>query len=298
MQRNSCVIVLLLFAALSSSCTASRAVSQSNPPASPSPINQPGPSNPTRFKMFDDFISEDYVSIEGYRAIKREKTARVPEYPKPVDVTYAVITRQGRLVSKFDGFAADYHPMGSSVDFGIFPLLGNNSKQLIIEQTQWRASAHWIVNFSPRYHVIFDGSKWGVDRELEYADIDSDGIYEISQAMPAFMFFEDLTNATSHLIDIVFKYDGTKQEYLPANQILQTYSLAGLDDEIKALDKSDAHKFEADVLLIVLHYIYAGKRNEAWSFYNREYNLPDKERLRGKILATLRDEPVYRFLYG
>jgi hypothetical protein len=64
-----------------------------------------------------------------------------------------------------------------------------------------------------------------------------------------------------------------------------------------ALDKSNAHKFESTVLLIVLRYIYAGKINEAWSFYNREYNLPDKERFRAKVLAILRDEPVYRFLY-
>jgi hypothetical protein len=98
-------------------------------------------------------------------------------------------------------------------------------------------------------------------------------------------------------VDIVFKYDAKRQEYLPANQLLQSYSLAGINDVIKALDKSDAHKLESEVLFIVLRYIYAGKRSEAWSFYNREYNLSDKERLRRKILAVLRDEPVYRFLY-
>jgi hypothetical protein len=122
----------------------------------------------------------------------------------------------------------------------------------------------------------------GVDRELQYADLDGDGVYEISQAVPAFVFFEDLTNATSHLIDVAFKYDPKTRQYLPANQILQPYSLAGIEDEINGLDKSDTHKFTSDVLLIVLRYIYAGKRKEAWSFYNREYNLPDKERLPGK----------------
>lgn len=248
-------------------------------------------------KQFLDFDSGDSVSINGYRALKRRKSARIAEYPKPIDVTYAVVTHNGRLLSRFDGFAGVYHPMGADTDFATFPFLPNGPKQLLIEQTEWRNWTHWIVSFSPRYRVLFDGKRWGVNRELMYGDIDGDGTYEISQAVTAFAFFEDLTNATSHLVDVVFKYDAKRREYLPANQLLQSYSLAGINDVIKALDKSDAHKFESDVLLIVLRYIYAGKRNEAWSFYNREYNLPDKERLRARILATLRDEPVYRFLY-
>jgi hypothetical protein len=229
--------------------------------------------------------------------LKRRKSARIAECPKPIDVTYAVVTHNGRLLSRFDGFAGAYHPMGTDTDFAAFPFLPNGSKQLLIEQTEWRNWTHWIVSFSPRYRVLFDGKKWGVNRELMYGDIDGDGTYEISQAVTTSAFFEDLTNATSHLVDVVFKYDLKQQEYLPANQLLQSYSLAGINDVIKALDKSDAHKFESDVLLIVLRYTYAGKRNEAWSFYNREYNRPDKERLRARILATLRDEPVYRFLY-
>lgn len=248
-------------------------------------------------KQFLDFDTEDSLSIAGYRVLKRHKSVRTTEYPKPIDVEYAVVTHNGKALSRFDGFAGRYHPMGNGTDFALFSFLPNSPKQLLIEQTQWRNWKHWIVSFSPRYRVIFDGTKWGVNRELMYGDIDGDGIHEISQAVTAFAFFEDLTNATSHSVDIVFKYDPKAREYLPANQLLQSYSLAGVDDETKSLDKSDAHKFESEVLRIVLRYVYAGKRSEAWSFYNREYSFPDKERLRGKILATLRDERVYKFLY-
>ena len=291
MRRDSFLTILTAITLLI--CQKSNAVSQStNLSAQPSPR----PSVTNELKPFQDFVTTDSVSIDGFRVVKRRKTARIAEYPKPIDVTYAVITRNGRLVSQFDGFAGVYHPLGGDTDFGVFSFLPN-SKQLLIEQTEWRNWTHWIVAFSPRYGVVFNGRKWGVNRELMFGDIDGDGVYEISQAVTAFVFFEDLTNATSHLVDITFKYDPKTQEYLPANQILRSYSLSGIDDEIKALDKSDAHKFESEVLLIVLRYIYAGKRNEAWSFYNREYNLADKEHLRGKILATLRNEPVYRFLY-
>jgi hypothetical protein len=296
MRPSSCLSLLAAVSMLAFACHLSTVVSKT----SDAPSNYSRrvvAKEPIELKQFQDFVTGDTVSIEGFRAVKRHKTARTAEYPKPIDVTYAVITRNGRPLVTFDGFAGVYHPMGADTDFGLFSFLPTSSKQLLIEQTQWRNWAYWIVTFSPRYRVIFDGRKWGVNRELMYGDIDGDGIYEISQAVTAFAFFEDLTNATSHLVDITFKYDPTRQEYLPANQLLQSYSLAGIDDEIKALDKSDAHKFESEILLIVLRYIYAGKLNEAWSFYDREYNLGDKERLRGKILVTLRHEPVYKFLY-
>lgn len=296
MLRNSFLFILGLTLLYFSGCHISSAVSQTKAPSSP-PKTESLADRRMDLKQFLDFDTEDSVSIAGYRVLKRHKSARTTEYPKPIEVTYAVVTHNGKPLSRFDGFAGIYHPMGADTDLALFSFLPNSSKQLLIEQTEWRNWIHWIVSFSPHYRVIFDGKKWGVNRELMYGDIDGDGIYEISQAITAFGFFEDLTNATSHLVDVVFKYDPKAQEYLPANQLLQSYSLAGIDDEIKALDTSDAHKFESDVLLIVLRYVYAGKRTEAWSFYNREYNLPDKERLRTKIMATLRDEPVYKFLY-
>src|ERR1051325_9517632 len=291
MKRISYIGFFFLFALSCWGCNTSRPVSAAKPIPSPSPSTQPASTTSAKFELFDNFISDDSISIGAYRVTKRDKTARIANFAKPVDVTYAIITRDGKLTSKFDGFAGNYHPLGNDTDLGMFSFLGGNTKQLIIEQTQPRNWTHWIVDFSPRYHIIFDGPKWGVTRELEYADINGDDIYEISQAVPAFVFFEDLTNASSHLIDVVFKYDAKTKTYLPANQIFLTYSLAGIDEQIKVLDKSDARKFESDVLFIVLRYIYAGKRDEGWSFYNREYNFPDKERLRGKILATLRDEP-------
>jgi|SRR5881394_3250844 len=296
MLRNSYLTILGLASLFVCAGHVSNPVSQTTV-ASSSAKKGSLPNKRIKLKQFLDFDGNDSISINGYRVLKRRKSVRIAEYPKPIDVVYAVVTHNGKLLSRFDGFAGVYHPMGADTDFAAFPFLSNGSKQLFIEQTEWRNWTHWIVSFSPSYRVLFDGKKWGVNRELMYGDIDRDGIYEISQAVTAFAFFEDLTNATSHLIDVVFKYNPKAREYLPANQLLQSYSLAGIDDEKNGLDKSDAHKFASDVLLIVLRYVYAGKRNEAWSFYNREYTLPDKERLRGKILATLRDEPVYRYLY-
>jgi hypothetical protein len=43
----------------------------------------------------------------------------------------------------------------------------------------------------------------------------------------------------------------------------------------------------------VLDYIFAGKEQEAWTFYEHSYKLYDKK----KIKTIVGDQPVYRFIY-
>ena len=266
-----------------------------------SPKNKPQvqTSNPDRqLKMFEEFLQGYRVRFHGYEAKKQHKMVRVEGLPKLVDITYGGLARKGQMVSKFDGFKGNYHPLGSAVDFGLLSLLNNGSKQLIVEQTQWRAWAHWIVDLSSHHRVIFDGPKWGVGRELLYGDLDGDGVYEISQAVPAFVFFENLSNATSHLVDIVFKYDPQKGEYLPTNQIFAGKTLGPIESEAKNLNRSDQRSFGSQMLEIMLRYIYAGRKKEAWSFYDRAYPFADKVELKVKIEKTLKNEAVYRFIYS
>jgi hypothetical protein len=47
----------------------------------------------------------------------------------------------------------------------------------------------------------------------------------------------------------------------------------------------------------VLRYIYAGKRDEGWAFYDRQYKLANKDLIKSDILNKLRNEPVYKFIY-
>lgn len=266
-------------------------------PASPSPSKQLSSVKHPEMKQFEEFIEGNRLSYRGYQAAKLHKKVRIEDFPKSVEITYAHVTRNGRTLSKFDGFEGGYHPLGSAIDFGLFPFLNNGSKQLVVEQTQLRNWAHWIIKFSPCYRVVFDGNKWGVGRELMYADVDGDGVYEISQAVQAFVFFENLTNGSSHLVDVVFKYDRDRMEYLPANQVIEAKTLGPIEDEAKDLKRDDERTFAPQVLLIMLRYIYAGREKEAWSFYDREYNFGNKSSLKAKIERALKDEPVHRFIY-
>jgi hypothetical protein len=266
------------------------------------------PQNPSRQQqtrspiaereIFENFINEHKLKFAGYEASKRHKRVRIEGVSHLTDITYAVITRNGKIVSTLDGFESNYHPIGTKIRFGLFPFLGQPSRQLVIEQSQLRNWTYFIVDFSPGYQIVFDSGRWGLGRELSYQDIDGDGVFEISQAVTAFAFFDNLTYAASHLVDITFKYDRGTRQYLPANQIFQNRSLERIEDEIAKLNRDDERRFASDVLRILLPYIYAGQEKEARAFYDREYTLADKEVLKQKIKARLGSEPVYRFIYS
>lgn len=58
---------------------------------------------------------------------------------------------------------------------------------------------------------------------------------------------------------------------------------------------ADSHL--ADVLEVLLSYVYAGEEREGWEFYEAAYRLPDKAEVKREVEAVLRLEPVYRFMY-
>lgn len=92
-------------------------------------------------------------------------------------------------------------------------------------------------------------------------------------------------------------YNRNTKEYIPANQIFPEYALKGIEDELKSLDRSDAQSYLAAVLHILMRYIHAGKREEGWAFYEREYMRADKDLIKSEILNKLASQPVYKYIY-
>jgi len=95
---------------------------------------------------------------------------------------------------------------------------------------------------------------------------------------------------------VIFKYDDKAGKYLPANQLFQEYALKGIESNIATLG-SDESEYLSKRLDIALQYVFAGKEDEAWAFFDREYKHPDKEEVKSKVKAVLREHPVYRFIY-
>lgn len=79
--------------------------------------------------------------------------------------------------------------------------------------------------------------------------------------------------------------------------MFQAYALRGIEQRVANLDSRDQLFYRSRVMDIVLQYIYAGKEKDGWLFYDREYELADKDELKSRMKATLKEQPVYRYMY-
>ncbi|MGH9942635.1 MAG: hypothetical protein ACRD9R_09815 [Pyrinomonadaceae bacterium] len=269
----------------------------------------PDVPNPEAFKeevqIADAFIDSEKLAYDGYVVEKRYKTVKLdypPEMkamPMQVQVSYAVLKRREKVLARFDHgiyFGAD-----NSTRFGLFPFLGGDSEQLIVSQDIPRGGRQWIVSLSPRFRVIHEGAEFGVGREAEdmgVIDIDRDGVYEIIQPDTSFYGFSDwLPTGRTPLPRVIFKYDVKAGKYLPANHFFHDYLLKDISEaKQKVSGPDDRIDHFADTLSIVLEYVYAGRGQKAWAFYDEAYKLPDKTQMKRDIKAVLKKQSVYRFM--
>src|SRR5262245_24049450 len=90
----------------------------SAPDARQSPQATPIPSasaQPKEILMSDIFTEEKSLSYNGFDVATIEKS-------EPIEFSYAVIKKNGRVVAKFDGPHIHCGP-GNAIDIGLFPLL-------------------------------------------------------------------------------------------------------------------------------------------------------------------------------
>jgi hypothetical protein len=147
--------------------------------------------------------------------------------------------------------------------------------------------------------VIFDSADYDLGREEVYVqDIDEDGVYEITLLLTAFWGFDGMTMAESPLPPIIFKYDQRTGKYIPASNKYPDRLLRGIDVRIESLGSEDREHYLSKRLGILLSYVYAGKQEAGWSFFERTYQQPDKQKVTRKIAAVLNKEPIYIYIYG
>jgi hypothetical protein len=285
-----CSATILVLMCLS--CWSSSALDQQPPvsKAQPSPISPE--EEPTQVNSV--FVEGDTLSYGGYEVVKLKKKVKLEQTSGLTEVSYALLKRNGKVLEKFDGV---YFGMGNATDFGLFSFLSGGAKQLIVSQTIPRGGRHWVVNLSPDFRVVYDSGEYHVGREdLGVLDIDKDGRYEILQEVTAFYGFDHFSSAETPLPLVIFKYDEKAGKYLPANHLFPEYALRGIKSTIATLG-SDESGYLSRRLDIALQYVFAGKEEEAWTFFDREYKRPDKEEVKSQVKAVLREHPVYRFIY-
>ena len=251
---------------------------------------------------FDDvYTNDDNLAYGAYQVEKRSKMLWLKEAETNAEVTYVILKRNGKTAATFEGI---HYPLGNDARYGLFPVLGQETKQLIIEQEAHRAWHHWVVNLSPNPKVIYDSGDYPVGHSLRAIDIDRNGKYELIQSLLSFWFWGRFSNVDSPFIEIIFVYNPVLQKYIPANSQFQEFALRNIEDKIRrakeikadsSLPGQDNGKLGA-VLEVVLTYLFAGKEQEAWAFYESEYNLQDKEEMKVEVKKALSKNVVYKAL--
>ena len=233
------------------------------------------------------------LEYEGYKVWK--------EYDSKADKSKVTIRKAGRILA----INSDGRGLGDSSCFGLYPVLGGEKKQLITVQTSGGAHccfSYRIYDLSPKFRLLFDSGKYpigdGFD-ELEFKDIDGDGVQEFTQRDMTFDYWEGLGYVSSPQPNIVFQYDPRIKRFHPANKKFSAYLLRDVASAIRALDPNDPAQHWAYGLDITLRYIYAGEEREAWRFYDKAFSpkLYEKDEMKAKIKKTLMSDVVYRLLY-
>jgi hypothetical protein len=312
LRVNYYIPKIFLYAALVSLCACgvdSTTPQSSVPSASAQTVSLDNANKPAQSKSFDNSIlyfddvytNDDNLAYGAYQVEKRSKMLWLKEAETNAEVTYVILKRNGKTAATFEGI---HYPLGNDARYGLFPVLGQETKQLIIEQEAHRAWHHWVVNLSPNPKVIYDSGDYPVGHSLRAIDIDRDGKYELIQSLLSFWFWGRFSNVDSPFIEIIFVYNPVLQKYIPANSQFQEFALRNIEDKIRrakeikadsSLPGQDNGKLGA-VLEVVLTYLFAGKEQEAWAFYESEYNLQDKEEMKVEVKKALSKNVVYKAL--
>jgi len=276
---------------------------------SQSPVRVPATTNDQAkheqvVKQVDPFeaayIEGDKLSYRGYD-VERSVDASGHQ-------SFATIKKKGRVIATL----ANGGLGKESTRFGLFSLLGGTAKQLVIMQYTGGAHCCWtyrIYDFHPNLRVIFDDESYGLDYlgyELLPRDIDSDGKFELTQAVMTFDYFH-MSHASSVFPVALFSYNEKSRTYVPANHRFSAYVLEDIEHDLKALEMASRNVNAADiqnkeeylsaVFRVLLKRIYAGEEAEAWKFFDTEYRLSDKSELKSDIRKALRHDPIYRSVY-
>ena len=248
-----------------------------------------------------EYKGESFLSWRGYEVAKRVRKVRAGSSEYEADIEYAVLMKNHRVVATFDGDPG----WRSEIRFALSPLLSGGSRQLVVEQTSNRFWRYWVVSLSPDFEVIYDSDEYGMIYELKTADPDGDGVRELVQSLGAFWFFSlpenaraTLNNINSTRPEIIFRYDPARRKYVPANREFQALMLEDLAARAeRARGLSGAGPCFPAVLDVLLRYVYAGREDEGWAFFEAEYHAPDKDEVRAEVKKTLGRDPVRAATY-
>lgn len=146
---------------------------------------------------------------------------------------------------------------------------------------------------------------------MKLIDLNHDGVYEFVQSVMNFDYFY-ASHASSVFPRVVFAFDTRSARFRPANRAFSVYLLSEIKDKLAAAEKLNDHlgrdrksedilfreKYHQAFLEVTLTYIFAGDDRVGWTFFDQEYKLDDKHRLRTGLKETLRKSVVYKSMHS
>jgi hypothetical protein len=265
------------------------------------------------------FEKGDRLSYNGYTITRTYKGGD----ETPLGTSRTFVRRGARVLASVEG-----SPHKEATRFFLFPLLGGRRKQLVVESYSGGGhccTSYRIYDLSARFRTLFDGERYerpddlGVGNEMRLLDIDRDGTFEFVQSVMTFDYFY-ASHAMSVFPEAVFAYDWRAGQYRPAGRAFAVYLLRDIGKKKQAVEKLNAQLHAGDglqfrgmqglkeiwfreeyfnaVANVLLTYIYAGHEAEGWAYFDENYRLTDKARLRADLLKKLSQSSIYRAIYS
>ncbi|MDX6268950.1 MAG: hypothetical protein QOD28_173 [Acidobacteriota bacterium] len=305
MRHVKLLASLLLIVTASASCArhdskrasvvAADANARSVATTTPSPT--PTPSNDYTPDQFGEGITaaenieytgEGALSEQGYEVEKRVRKYGATGYR--TEIEYAVLKRNGRVIFRFDDDSVEQI---NEVRFGLCNFLGEEQRQLVVEETSNKFWRYWVLRLSPKLEVVYDSGRYDLVYPLRSVDLDGDGRLEIVQNLGSF-WYRLGDNVSSPRPEMIFKYDDRARRYVPANPEFQAVVLKDIGhrvEKVRALNERNQPgvtdlQLQSGVGDIVIRYLYAGREREAWDFFERGYR--DSE-IKKSARATLKE---------
>lgn len=261
------------------------------------------------------WIADDQTKHQGF--VIQRKCKSIEDFENCV----LTISRNGKRLRSFeitDG-RKDW------LKYGFFDFLGNGSKQLVVHTFSGGAHCCYdyeIFDLDSQFRTIYTSTKYDsgsqIGNELIPVDIDGNGVFEFYQDVMAFGYLGPNGHATAVFPPAIFAFNMKGYRYELATNQFPEFVLKRLKEKIDRLEpwKKENEKYgtritqdEIDEITVretFLYWVYAGKREDAWKYFERNYRsetgdkYPDK--FRDKFTRDFQElfdsDPTYRSIYG
>ena len=220
------------------------------------------------------------------------------------------ISRSGKVLREFDLEYGIRHWLR----YGVFDFLGRGKKQLIVHTYSGGAHCcydYYIFELGPKFQELYSSDHYDSANEIGNAlfpiDIDGDGIHEFYQDVMAFDYMGPAGHASASFPPAIFAFNKDKEKFELANRRFPDFVLeklkeltGGIPEWAKVNEKYGAKIDDETVEEIIarntfLYWVYAGKRDQAWEYFEKNYRTKSGDKYQDKFRDQFRKEFKEKF---